>query len=73
MEKWNKLQETAAKSLVIPRAGEEANESLREFYVKRIQRGQLEKRLTSDNPVRAPIITKQAPLPSPAYGYIATL
>ena len=29
-----KLQETAAKSLVIPQAGEEANESLREFHVK---------------------------------------
>ena len=28
-----KLQNTAAKSLVIPQAGEEANESLREFHV----------------------------------------
>jgi len=28
-----RLQETAAKSLVIPQAGEEANESLREFHV----------------------------------------
>jgi transposase InsO family protein len=31
-----RLQTTAAKSLVIPQAGEEANESLREFYVTAI-------------------------------------
>ena len=31
-----RLQTTVAKSLVIPQAGEGANESLREFYVNRI-------------------------------------